>query len=177
MARTCAFYATAADLRPILAHLEEAMAVEYLCLPDICSEQVLCFGSARDIPDFMVTPTGGIKRQFAIVRKGARPEPVGQMHVSGRMRYRLTPREVGTGLCLDEAGLHGDDTLLPSRIYTVGQDPEFLRLFQRVDRRIRRGFARVRGWPVGPEALALLDAGGRLTAFVAAPRDNDLRRD
>ena len=175
MPRSCAFYATDTDLLPLLLDIEAQAPVDYICLPDIWSPDLMRYASAGDIPQLLETPTGTLSRQMFIVDRGHAPEPVGQLHVSDRMRYRLGPPQVGRGLCFDEYGLHPGGALLPSRLYTVGADADVLRRFNRFDRRLRRAFYRVRGWPVGPQAHHLLMQGMRLTAFLTAPPEADLR--
>lgn len=59
-------------------------------------------------------------------------------------------------------------------IGTVKEDPEAAALLKLFSDEIRNRFVRVKGFWVGPSALAILRAGGRLTNAVSAPVEYDL---
>ncbi len=78
MPRSCAFYATDTDLLPLLLDIEAQAPVDYICLPDIWSPDLMRYASAGDIPQLLETPTGTLSRQMFIVDRGHAPEPAGQ---------------------------------------------------------------------------------------------------
>jgi hypothetical protein len=66
--------------------------------------------------------------------------------------------------------------LLAGQIGTASEDPESVRLFSRFGTAVRKHFVKVKAYWVGPEAVRILDAGGRLTATSKAPPEHDLKR-
>lgn len=66
--------------------------------------------------------------------------------------------------------------LLAGQIGTASEAPESLTLFSTISKVTRKHFVKVRSYWVGPEAVRLLDAGGRLIATSKAPPEYDLKR-
>jgi hypothetical protein len=72
-------------------------------------------------------------------------------------------------------GLFEDSCLLAGQMGTVAEDDEALALFHDYSRAVTKGFGRVRGYLVGPDALVLLSRGLRLTTSARSPREYDLK--
>jgi hypothetical protein len=66
--------------------------------------------------------------------------------------------------------------LLAGQIGTTSGDPASVRLFSAFSKAVRKHFVKVKSYWVGPEAVQLLDSGGRLTATLKAPPEYDLKR-
>src|SRR5262245_35822313 len=75
---------------------------------------------------------------------------------------------------LSAGGVWDGDVVLSGRIASVS-DSEIAEALMRAYRSaVRKHFARIRAFWVGPTARSLLDAGKRLTAAVKSPREYDL---
>ncbi|WP_136636780.1 hypothetical protein [Pseudooceanicola onchidii] len=175
--RPFSFYATGPDLAPVLARVEAGADIHYVDLTDRLSPDLSVHRSVTEIPDFLTSPTGVLNRQFYILPSGVIPQPKVAPHMDGRPRYSLTPQQVPEAIVLDEHGLCPGKGLLPSRIYLVGDNADLMRIYRAILKAVRSDFEPVRGWWLGPQAFEMLTAGERLTAFLAAPRANDLTPD
>jgi len=74
-------------------------------------------------------------------------------------------------------GLHAENVLVAGEIATLGESQPAVELHRLMVRTVTRGFRRVQAFWLGPEALALLEAGARLTVDVQSPRLYDLQLD
>ncbi|XVJ59925.1 MAG: hypothetical protein HEQ23_11200 [Tepidisphaera sp.] len=76
---------------------------------------------------------------------------------------------------LTPAGMWKDDVLLHGLVSTVSDSPiakEIMKLFAAA---IKKQFVKVRSFWVGPDALALLKRGKRLTIAAQSPAEFDLK--
>ena len=174
MAEQRYFYATGKDMATVLARLEENADFKYLRLRERTSHELETLTSVLDIPDFLTTPNGGMHREFYLWQDKPTPKPHSFVAKDGITYYRLAPRETGPCLSLQEYGVYDANTIIVSRYFVHGKDPEVLKLFRALNLEIKSDFANVRGNWVGPEALKLLKTGARLAAFLNAPSANDL---
>jgi hypothetical protein len=72
------------------------------------------------------------------------------------------------------AGLWGEDIVLAGMVDTVSDSPIAQELMKRFNSAFKIQFSKVKGYWVGPEALAFLNAGKRLTIAAQSPPEFDL---
>jgi hypothetical protein len=101
---------------------------------------------------------------------------------------RINLRTAGRGgerVCIDQlanpdsvaftpGGIWNEDVVLYGRVATVSESDVSQALMKRFQAAIRKTFSKVRGYHVGPNALALLKAGKRLTISAQSPPEFDL---
>ncbi|WP_238368236.1 hypothetical protein [Mesobacterium pallidum] len=80
-----------------------------------------------------------------------------------------------SAVILQLAGAHPSGALLRSRWWLHGDAPGPMAIAMAMSRHARRLFTRVQGSLIGPEALADLASGRRLTFDMQAPPSADLR--
>jgi hypothetical protein len=72
------------------------------------------------------------------------------------------------------AGIWDDDVILHGRVATASDSEASQALMRRFHVAIKKGFAKVKAFYVGPQAMELLKAGKRLTIAAQSPREFDL---
>ena len=75
---------------------------------------------------------------------------------------------------LSAGGEWKDGTIISGTITTISSSPVSQSLMRALHYRVKKHFARVRAYWVGPEALAAFRAGRRLTHAIQSPPDYDL---
>ena len=96
-------------------------------------------------------------------------------------------RQGGRAFALDQArnpdtivfrmgGVSSHDQLLPGSLGTTSNTKASDQLYSICSKVIRGRFEKIRSFYVGPEALKLLDGGGRLSVTEKSPREYDLVR-
>jgi hypothetical protein len=80
-------------------------------------------------------------------------------------------------VALRPGGLRRARVMLDGRVATTSDTPVARRLMGLFRRPISKQFTKVKAYWVGPEALALLRAGGRLTMALQSPPEYDLKID
>ncbi len=122
-------------------------------------------GDAVHEPAFLV-----ISRDSAVV-----VEEVPQR--KGGLKFAIDQHHNPDSTVFQPGGLHEDNVLIAGGIATIGATPAALALHQLMVREVTKGFRRVQSYWLGPEALALFQAGARLTAGVRRPELYDLREE
>jgi hypothetical protein len=69
-----------------------------------------------------------------------------------------------------------EGVVIAGQLGTVTDCEWGLEAYGKLAKALKANFARVQSYLVGNEAIGILDAGGRLTADIRAPREYDLRR-
>jgi len=92
----------------------------------------------------------------------------------GGTKYAVDQEANPSSIAILPGGLFENRCLLAGQIGTAAEDEEALALFRDFGKLVTKGFKRVKGYAIGPEALSLLQRGVRLTTSADTPREYDL---
>src|SRR4051812_861655 len=98
------------------------------------------------------------------------------MGYAGKDRWAVDQLANPDSTILRHGGMFKSDILLAGEVRTASRTTAALRLQRAFDAAIRKTFVKIQAFHVGPEAVALLDSGYRLTAAEQSPPEFDLRR-
>ncbi len=173
------FFATSDDLLPVLLSVEARHTVAYTLCDHVNEPRVDHFSTARDLrtlfqqqpfesavlgPAYLVTESG----TEVLLRRLSPYE--------GKDRWAVDQLANPDSTVLRHGGLYGENVLLRGEIRTAYRTKVADRLQRAFDAAIRKHFAKIRSFYVGPEAATLLDSGSRLTVAQQCPPESDLRR-
>lgn len=94
----------------------------------------------------------------------------------GGVRYAVDQLSNPKSVVVLPGRLIGSHMLLSGQVGAVSKDPASLILFSAFENGVRERFVKIKSYWVGPEALQLLDGGGRLAHTAKAPPIYDLKR-
>ncbi len=146
-------------------HIHEPRADHYRTareLPTLFQPQP--FESAGACPTYLVTEAG----TEVVLRQLSRYE--------GKDRWSVDQLANPDSTVLRHGGLFKEKCLLQGEVRTACKTTVAQRLQRAFDAAIRKHFAKIQAFYVGPAAEALLDSGCRLTAAEQCPPEFDLRR-
>jgi hypothetical protein len=169
-AMQCNFFASGADLLPVLEQVERKHRVIYVAAGLFTSSALapVELGAVLKAIDrssdaaYLVTP--------ATVKVQIRPVP----QRSGEILYAVDQSTNPLSITLRPGGMAGTNVLLPGVVGTVSKKAESVELHRAFASAIGKCFKRVQSYWVGPAALTLLAQGVRLTHSAKAPRQYDL---
>jgi hypothetical protein len=140
--------------------------------------------AGRRSPDFLVLPASKMLRTWRIVQVGKRRDCPPKIAMAlamvnirppgGKVVYGVYPRNNPSSIILAPGGFCSKRTLLAGRIGTMHDNSVSMELYALFRRELLRGFTTVKSFVVGPEALRLLESGGRLTVDAQAAAICDL---
>jgi hypothetical protein len=169
-------FATPGDLAKLLSAAESKMAIAFYDAglvekttadKSLSSDEVVraCAASGKEFRHFLVVPVGTIINVEEI------PQRKGGMHYSVGDQ-RLNPRSIR----IAPGGMVNPMMLLKGQIDTISDTPESLALHGTFAKVVRKQFTKVQEYWVGPEAIQILDGGGRLAITDKSPPEYDLKR-
>jgi hypothetical protein len=171
------FYATAADLGPLLLSLEARERLQYTRTGLFESNELQVYLSYTDIPDFGLPdhPTATVGPSFLVAVQGtavhARPVP----QRDGGVRFSVGQKLNNDTVVFWPGGRYGTEILLYGQIGTISASATSQYLYNRMAKLFRKHFMSVNKYLVGPEAFSLGKGGVRLTLSASTPPDFDLR--
>ncbi len=172
------FFALKEDLLPVLELVDSKGPLKYTptgnYLKSEIEEGMRVFDTGAEIPSLgKASADSTVGCDTFLVCERATPI---NLRTAGRNGERvcvdqlINPDSVG----FTPGGLWNEDVVLYGRIATASESQVSQALMKRFQVAIRKTFARVQYYYVGPKALALLEGGKRLTAAVQSPREFDL---
>lgn len=175
-----AFYATPADIRPLLKFVEAEGALVYVEAGNRAEPTFRTFERAAEIPNLGVADEwSGIECAAYLVAVASRGvqvrTPTGD---DGATRHVVDELGNPDALTMRAAGRWGADLVLAGSVGSASGSDDAERLMKRFRAGFKKaGFETVKRYRVGPEALAMLKAGGRLTPSERAVKRSDLTLD
>ena len=178
MSRGIELFATRDDLLVLLAEVEARRAIYYADAGMFESPEIVVYRSAAEIPDLGVCHVHSrhLGHLLLIADVGTQfiAEPVpqrrgGVLHVVGQRKNHDT-------VVLYPGGIHDSQTVIAGTIATGSDSAASLSLFEAIRRAVRKQWVHIEAFYVGKEAESIMDAGGRLTQDLRAPRGCDLKR-
>jgi hypothetical protein len=195
MSKVCYFYAAKDDLLALTERVESMAPVKYVHFGHITELPPESFSSAARIPNlgtashpsavgcakFLVCDpqTTITPRELKIlteedVNRSIVPEKGPLQALIGVQQYAIDQLLNPDTICLSLGGLWKCETLLYAGVDTASQSEISQALMKRFKAAIKKTFARVKAFYVGPQAMELLKAGRRLTIAEQSPREFDL---
>jgi hypothetical protein len=171
------FYATASDMQPGLAKIEQSMPLEYVRAGMFPTGDIIRYPSARAIPNLGISPKGqGATidgHNYIVVPSGASivVEEVPQRR--GGLNFVIDHRQ-NPSVIFRPGGMFGRDCLVAGEVGTPRTDEISLAIWKLFSKHFFREFVKIGIDRLGPEALRLLHAGTRLTPNATWSRVTDL---
>lgn len=166
------FFAAESDLVKGLVKAESRLQVKYVRTTRASVPRFEVFQSALDIPDLGCASAGDalttarylvFHRDDTIATERSESEPGGPLF---GIQFKNNPNS----MILIPGGFYGSEGVLPGHIATAGLSDASIALFKSYAPVLTRGFIRIYSYWVGPQALTLLDRGGRLVRMVSTSR-------
>ena len=168
-------FCTTSDLVAVLDDAQARSPMSFAVAGLFETANVHRLHDSADIATF-IAASGETLLSFLAVASG---DAVGAREVfqrNGSSLYGVDQLSNPRSVVLRPGRLIDERTLLAGQIGTASQDPVSVTLFSTFRDVVRKQFVKVKSYWVGPEAVQLLDAGGRLTATLKSPPEYDLRR-
>ena len=174
---TTHFFATRDDIEPGLRSAERIRPVKYVLSGFMGGPEVEILASGLAIPHLGVNLRGRptVEQRYLVVDAASPVQVRAVPQRRGGGLYAADEVANPSGIFFWPSGLFQERCLIMGQVDGFG-DPQSLNLYRTFARRVLKGFARIRGTYVGPEAEHLLDGGARLTQDASAPVECDLRR-
>ncbi len=178
MSRVIDIFATRKDLTDVLVDVESAKSVHYVEAGMFDTPEPAQYGSCLEIPGLgaIRVAEANLAPIFLVADAtllfAIRPVP----QRKGGIRYAMDQRMNPDSVALYPGGQFDDRTIVAGSIGTCTESAASAGLLATIAAAIWRKWSEIKSYVVGPEAAAILDAGGRLTANVRSPREYDLRR-
>ncbi len=168
-------FATTGDLAKLLSTAESKMAMAFYhaglveknapCKLGTSTEFLdAIMASGEMAPRLLVVPASEVVRVRQIPQK------------KGGMHYAIDQLENPNSIMVTPGGMINSTTLLGGQIDTISDAPESLALYATFAKVARKQFTNIKSNWVGPEAIRVLDSGGRLIGTRKAPPECDLKR-
>lgn len=171
------FYATAADLRPLLSLLETQKNLQYTLTGLFDTSTPQTYRSYVDIPDFgtALHPTSIANPEYLVSPQGATVRIRDVPQRRGGVFYAIDQLLNQDTIVFGPGGRYQRDIMLYGRIGTVSDSPMSKGLYHFFTRPFRERFKRADEFFLGPEALDFARRGGRLALSASTPAEYDLK--
>ncbi len=171
------FYATAADLGPLLSSLEIERNLQYTLAGLFETSTPQTYLSYVDIPDFGIArhPTSIANSEYLVSPRGATLCIRDVPQRRGGVYYAIDQLLNEDTIVFGPGGRHGNNILLYGRIGTVYDSSMSKGLYNFFTRPFRENFKRTDEFLLGPEALDFARRGGRLALSASTPTEHDLK--
>lgn len=173
---TTPFFATANDILSFLLPIESGLSMRYVRTGTCDSEAVTFFDTVADIPSLGVAEKGDqvLEPSFLVV-SAATGVVVRRLALrDGSTRLTIDQLENPSSVVLSPGGVFRGEDLIAGSLGTGSFTDESRALYKEIVAHLRKRFAKVRSFYVGPEASQALKNGRRLTTCVRAPLELDL---
>jgi hypothetical protein len=170
------FVADEADARLLLnaATEENSLAFALSGLFDTNDVQIFSRENLRNVG---VAPSGDVNQEptYLAAEEGALFTARAVLQRSGGTKYAVDQTTNGDTVAITFGGRHSREVLIAGRVGTVSATNAAVDLYKSFERLIKKHFTKVKSFYVGPEALAALYRGERLTTSVRSPKLYDLQ--
>jgi len=172
------FFATKADLIPVIKLIESQRAVKYVNYENSGSSRISYLDSLLSYKELGINKTGahitGV--MFFVLDKEKTLNLEKSFGLFGRARYSFSHLNNPDTIIFQPGGLYKGKHLICGRVGTTSDSKESLELYERFLKAITREFKKVKSYYVGDEAYKMLLEGYRLiTMGVDSPPEYDLK--
>ena len=173
------FFALKEDLVPVLELVESKGRLKYILMGNFLKHEFKDgngFYAGAEIANLgAATAESSISCEDFLVSEAETPINLRTFRASdGRERVCVDQLANPDSVTFTPGGIWNEDVLLSGRIATASDLSISQALMKRFHSAIRKTFSKVKAFYVGPQALALLENGKRLTQAVQSPREYDL---
>lgn len=170
------FFAVREDLLLALEAVERDGPLQYVRTGNELSPDFETFLRGADIPNLGVADreTGSVCNSFLVARTTV---PIGVRSIKGAngvQRYLMDQLFNLDTVTLTPAGTWGEDIILQGVVGTASDSVASQELMKRFNSAFKKSFTKVQGRFVGAQALALFNAGKRLTIAAQSPPEFNL---
>jgi hypothetical protein len=172
------FYATAADLSPVLFSLEAHTGLQYTLAGLFKTKQLLTYLSHADIPDFgrAIVPSAPSNPCYLVSFLGTVIRVRNVHRNTGEVLFAVDQKLNGDTVNFWPGGRYGNDLLFYGEANTISNSARSTYLYDLIFNLFRQRLVQVKEFLVGPEALRLSKDGGvRLTLSASTPPRFDLK--
>lgn len=173
------FYATSEDLIPVIEKVESKLSLKYARCGHFESADIHFYFSGLDLPTLgkpLAHESAVSDPAYLVSHRDTAIQTRELSEFKGRPRFAVDQAYNEHTTVLWHGGLYGSRILLHGRVDTISQSKQAQQIQRAFGSALRKYFARIRAFYVGPQAEHLLDSGYRLTAAEQSPPDYDLRR-
>jgi hypothetical protein len=170
------FFATRDDLEKLLERFEQSQPVSYWATDEAGASKAMSWNRGHDLPAL-----GAAEGTSTPACRSFLVRPVGMVPVVRRVRQDagsvvsiVDQLENDASAVFTPAGRYNALVMLPGTFGSVWDDPDSKALLRGFSGALRKTFSKVRAYWVGPEALAALHEGIRLTISPHAAPEFDL---
>lgn len=171
-------FATRGDWGSLLSEVESTRPVHYAEAGVLDNPEPVVYRSASEIPSAGAGLATGAKRGVCLLMADVdvsfAVRTVRQKR--GGARYAVDQQSNPDTVAVFLGRQVGDQTILSGSVGTCTESKASAALLRILASAIRRKWVGIKSYGVGPEAVRVLDAGGRLTANLRSPREYDLQR-
>lgn len=154
-------FATRLDLIPRIEWIESQKELHYAT---DSGKEILFYNSIKDLSEIGINKTGqyisGI--QFLVVEKKYKINVEIVRTYKGSDSFNIGQLKNPNSIFFQPGGIYNKEYLIRGNIGTVSESKESKELFKYFSKGITKGFTKIRGWYVGPDALRLMNLGIRL---------------
>jgi hypothetical protein len=189
------FFATVADLEPGFRSIESKQRLTLAEQRYYESKSIQTIDSLFSIPNlgkvtdrrsprYVVQPTAKNFHPARVVQVGKKKDfppklamalaLIGIQPPGGKVVYDIQLVNHSAGIIFAPGGFWNPETLIAGEIATIHDTAASMELYNLFRKELLRGFTSVQSFEVGPEALAFLKSGGRLTIDAKAAPMLDL---
>jgi hypothetical protein len=171
------FFATKEDLLPVIDQVESKGRVTYICTGNFPSRASERYNRGADIPGLgQATSDSAINSATYLVIQGDgeirfRPFKL----TSGVEQFAIDQLVNPDSVTFTPGGLWIQEAMLYGRVATVSDSDPAQELMRRFHTALKKRFAKMKAYYVGPQANALRESGMRLTIATQSPREYDLK--
>jgi hypothetical protein len=180
MTRRIEIYSTPSDASKLLSGIQESQPLWYVKVASYEQRSCPVYTSYVQVPDLGMTsrPNRTSSDRYMIFDKETEVVFRVVKQTSAATLYIVDPWKNPPCLLFTCGGIYGDNCVISGLVGTASTDAAILRVFSLFSQSINRMYTRFSRPDldsfVGPEALALLQAGWRFTDSVSSPPSLDL---
>ena len=170
------FYAMPADLSPVFQQVELKRPVAYTLvgLFDSPSPSTVLSGSSIPTLGDEASQSSALSATYLITAQGTPIHVRSVQQKAGGTKYAVDQLINPNSITITHGGLYSPTVLIAGRVATASNSAFAVSLQSAFSRAIAKSYTRIQSYWVGPDALAHMQRGGRLTFSVSAPPEYDL---
>ncbi|HET9056085.1 MAG TPA: hypothetical protein VFN30_04480 [Chitinophagaceae bacterium] len=170
------FFATAADIEPIVKSIETSFSIRYYEMGLFDTNSTGSYNSVFEIPNFGFPKVGDWNRDLRLM---AIPKEMSLVirdipQKIGGIKYAIDSLENQTSICFQFGGIYQNGILLGGTCGTSFLNDFSSQVFKDFSSRVKKFFKKIGTFYVGEEAEKKLKEGWRLVTNEKSPREYDL---
>jgi hypothetical protein len=170
------FFATMADIEPIVKSIETSFSIQYYEMGLFDTKTKDSYNSVYEISNFGFPKVGDWNKDLRLM---AIPKIIPLVlrkvpQKAGGIKYAIDPLENQTSICFQFGGIYQDGILLGGSCGTSFLNDFSLEIFNDFSKKVKKSFKRIGTFYVGKEAEEKLRDGWRLVTNEKSPKEYDL---